>query len=65
MCEGGGATTIQSLNPQRWRALMLFSTVKDFLVPVSAQLLITCYYFKDGAGVSARLTFLLPTINYL
>lgn len=57
-------STTQSLNPQRSSALKLFSTKKDFLVPMSAQLIITCY-FEDGAGVWARLTFLLPTINYL
>lgn len=64
--KGGGTTgTAQSLNPQRSSALKLFSTKKDFLVPMSAQLLITCYYFKDGGGISARLTFLLRPINHL
>lgn len=60
--EGGGTTgTAQSLNPQRSSALKLFSTKKDFLVPMSAQLIITCYYFKDGGGVSTNsLFFFLP-----
>lgn len=57
-------STTQSLNPQRSSALKLFSAKKDILVPMSAQLIITCYDFKDGAGVSASLTFLLLTINH-